>query len=789
MEKWEASWIWVDEGLRRNNQYIEARGSFELRTSPESAVLRITANQEYALFVNGAEIGRGPSPCDNGSQYYDIYEVADKLRPGRNAVAVLAYNFGTDDIVTGQRQGPGGLLCQIDLGSGTEVGPRVCATATGESWKCRVSPRWRPDSIRMHRWGGYREIYLTDREDGWEMPDYDDSAWPGAAVVAMAEGGDSPWPKLIEREIPYLKRSRLRPEGLIGEQAYLGTIANGDSVLEGAVRSDPMVVDASVPGSYPNVTYDFGREVVGYPELELEAPEGGVVHLFYGEGLELELTDTFVLKRGSNRLRSFGRRAFRYMKLALQGAPAPVEVHSVRMESVHYPYPEQGSFACSDDRLNRIWEVGKYTTVVNSQDHFEDCPHREAALWVADAVVMARVVYQTFGDLALVRKCLLQISRIQNADGSIPGTGPESNSFTLPDFCAHWLFGVKEYVDYSGDDEFLAELWPSVGRLEAWFRSQEDEEGLFANADRDGWWCFIDWSDDIERKDKVTAISCYYYKFLLTAALLARRMGEGERAQALETKADRLRFTIRKRMRLPDSPLFADCLSADGLSASLTAQTNFVAAWCGIMEAEEIRIFIEDFYLPGKLPPIKGAFFYHIVLETLFACSYREEALKEIGSFWGAMLDRGATTWWETFDPSLPACTVPSPYLGHTPTYMQAAIPVSFSHGWGASPTYLLSREVLGVDTSRLGEGFIAFRPAVAKGLSWAKGTVPTPRGDVEASWFKTDGGEYAFEARMPAGLGWSGGGSLENVEETKDGERVVLAGTFTVTRSDYSCV
>jgi len=790
MEKWDANWIWVNDSLRRNNQYIEARGSFELQTSPDSALLRITANQEYVLFVNGSEIGRGPSPCDNDWQYYDVYDVADKLLPGRNVVAVLAYNFGTDSIVTGQRQGPGGLLCQIDLKTDPSVEESFCAAATGTDWKCRVSPRWRPDSIRMHMWGGYREIYLADREDGWELPEYDDSDWMPAAVVAGANEAESPWPRLLAREIPHLKKSWLRPVAVVGEQAYLGAIANADSVLEGAGHPDLMFVDASVPGSYPNATYDFGTEVVGYPELELEAPEGGVAHLFYGEGLELELTDTFVLKKGSNLVRSFGRRAFRFMKLALQGTPAPVEVRSVNMKSVHYPYPEHGSFACSDERLNRIWEVGKYTAIVNSQEHFEDCPYREGALWVADAVVMARVVYQAFGDLALVRKSLLQIARIQNEDGSIPGTGPESNGFMLPDFCAHWLFGVKEYVDYSGDDKFLAELWPSVSRLEAWFQAQEDEEGLFANADRDGWWCFIDWSDDIERKDKVAAISCYYYKFLLTVAQLARRMGEEERAQALETKAIRLRLTIRSRMRLPESPLFADSLSADGLSASLTAQTNFVAAWCGIMEPEEAKCFIEDFYLAGKLPPIKGAFFYHIVLETLFAYSYREEALKEIRYFWGAMLDRGATTWWETFDPSLPECTVPSPYLGHTPTYMQASIPVSFSHGWGASPTYLLTREMLGIDTSRLGEDRVALRPAAAGGLTWAKGTIPTPRGDIEAFWSETDGGQFAFEARLPAGLSWSAGQSFAPIEtaEQDDGGTVVT-GMFTVTQSDYSCV
>ncbi|XID90173.1 alpha-L-rhamnosidase N-terminal domain-containing protein [Paenibacillaceae bacterium WGS1546] len=788
MERWNARWIWVEDSQRGNNQFVEARGVVDVSALPGRASLRVTANQEYLLYVNGIETGRGPSPSDNGSQYYDEYDISRLLRPGNNVVAIVGYNFGTDAIVTGQRQGPGGILCQVDFYPDADALEPDRTFATGAQWKCRVSPRWRPDAIRMHMWGGYREIYLAEKEDGWELPDFDDSGWSPASVFAEAGSLASPWPRLLAREIPPLKSRVIQPIGLLGEQAYFGTIRGGHTMLRDFEGPERLSVDASVPGSYPQLTYDFGAEVVGYPVLEIDAPEGGVAHLFYGEGLELELTDTFVLKQGVNRLRAFGRRAFRFLKLGLMGTPAPVEVRAVRLEFVHYPYREDGTFSCSDEKLNRIWEVGKYTSIVNSQDHFEDCPHREAALWVADAVVMARVNYQTFGDLDLVRKCLLQIARIQKEDGSLPGTGPERNAFTLPDFCAHWLFGVKEYVDYSGDDSFLKELWPSILKLADWFADQEDEDGLFAKADRDGWWCFIDWSDDIERKDKVTAISCYYYKFLRTAALLARRMEESERAAAFEAKAAGLRETVRAKLRMPGSALFADCLSEEGLSGSVTAQTNFVAIWTGIMEREEAAAFIDNEYLAGKLPRIKGAFFYHIVLETLFDYSYGQEAVDIIRGFWGAMLGRGATTWWETFDPTLPACTVPSPYLGHTPTFMQAAIPVSFSHGWGASPTYLLTREVLGVDVSTLGEGVIRFRPSALGGLTWAKGKIPSPAGDIEVSWSERGSEEYGFEARFPSSLRWSGE-RLKNVRQSTDGAYAVIRGSFSAAGAGYSVV
>lgn len=117
-----------------------------------------------------------------------------------------------------------------------------------------------------------------------------------------------------------------------------------------------------------------------------------------------------------------------------------------------------------------------------------------------------------------------------------------------------------------------------------------------------------------------------------------------------------------------------------------------------MLEPAEAGRFPDEWYECGRTPALKWAFFYHIVLEALIANGRTGRALEEIRSYWGGMLERGATTWWETFDPSTPACTVPSPYHGNTPTYLADHIPVRFCHGWGAAPTYVLTQYVLGVD-------------------------------------------------------------------------------------------
>lgn len=747
---WSASWVWNGLPEAAENVYLEARKSFHLDKVPVEACLSISANQSYIAYINGVQIGRGPAPADADWKYYDEYDVSAYLKPGVNVLAVVAYNFGSRDIVTEQFQGPGGLIAQLDA-----VGKDgKWSIGTDGSWRCRRSPRWVAHVSRLHKWNGFREIYLAEKEDGWEQASYDDSAWELARVVSPAGGKEARWPRLLPAEIAKLSVEHVHPVGIVRTDMNYGRIAGQAAWLsDRGFRDHPLRIDAGVPGSLPGVVYDFGREIVGYLHLTVDAPAGGVLQLSFGESLEMQLGNTFIMKPGTNELHTYSRRAFRYLQISAMATPEPITVASAETEFTHYPFGPGGSFACSDPLLEQIWETGVYTTKVNSQHHIEDCPLREQALWVVDAVVIGKVIYHVYGDTDLMRKCLIQSARIQNPDGSIPGTGPERNGHMLPDFCAHWLFGVHTHWKYTGDKSFIEEMWPHIERLLDWFRAQEDEDGLFARADRSGWWCFIDWADYLDRRDRVTAVNCFYYKSIQLAADIADAVGEPGSADSLRQRAVRLRKAIREKLRFPGSPAFADCRTGDGLSDRLSAQSNFAAIWSGVMEEEEAERFLQDIYFQNQTPPLKGSFFYHIVLETLLSRSRSAEALDIIRSYWGDMLARGATTWWETFDPSLPACTVPSPYQGHTPTYLRDDVPVSFCHGWGASPTYLLTQYVLGVDIWELGSGGKLQLQAPVDGLDWANGEIPTAQGVIRISWHRESDGVIAYKAEIPEGL------------------------------------
>ncbi|NOU65485.1 Bacterial alpha-L-rhamnosidase [Paenibacillus sp. LMG 31461] len=741
--EWQAKWIWHPNG-EKVNQYLDFRKTFEKKANElANYQLRISARTEYVLWVNGRFVGRGPSPCDMEHQYYDSYEIADWLIEGINVIAVTVYYFGEKDIRTRQMQGKAGFLLQLERDESLLL-------ASDESWLVRTSPRYGVKTERISRWGGFKEIYIAEQEDGWEQRQYSTESWVSATSLSSPYGEGSLWPRLIEREIPALKYWIVLAESILRTESNYGSFKDAEVLLDELGRRHA-TVDASVPGAMPSAVIDFGKEVVGRPVLELTAPQGGVLRLAYGESLELQYVDTFILKPGQNHLQPFGRRACRYLQLTFMAAPETIIINKVQFEMTGYPFEQEASFYCDAPMLNRIFSISSYTTLMNSHDHLEDCPWREKALWVVDAVIMGKVIYSQFGDTALLRKCLLQGARIQNEEGSIPGTGPERNHFLLPDFCAYWILGVSDFWNYTGDIHFVETLWPSMMRVLDWYRKQRDDTGLFANATREGMWCFIDWTDQIDRRDKVTAISLLNYKVLRSMSQMAEQLGKMTESKELTVEADALKEAICQYLWLPEIRLFSDCMDGNELSGHLSLQTNFLAVWCGVMEQDEALQFINEYYFGGKLASVRGAFFQHIVIEVLLQLGLAEKAADIIEGYWGEMVDRGATTWWETFDSDSALCTIPSTYLGNTPTYLWEGVPVSLCHAWGASPAYLIPRIVLGLDLSRAGQGKLELRIPTWEGAE-ASGEFPTKHGSIRIR-FERRNGRISGITEIPKGF------------------------------------
>jgi hypothetical protein len=139
----------------------------------------------------------------------------------------------------------------------------------------------------------------------------------------------------------------------------------------------------------------------------------------------------------------------------------------------------------------------------------------------------------------------------------------------------------------------------------------------------------------------------------------------------------------------------------------------------------------------------------------------RADALQWMKNYWGGMLDNGATSFWEAWDPA---------WAGEDAhTKLEADDKVgynaSLSHGWSSGPAAFLLEDVLGVKAVSPGYAMVQIAPKLA-GLKWMKGAVATPLGAV-----KVEASETRVVVEIPAGM--KGEVQLEHEAWMRDGKKL----------------
>src|SRR3989442_376756 len=95
LPKWSARWCWLGKHDPRPwNHYVYFRRTLTLPNKADSAVVRISADSRYTLYVNGQRIHQGPARSFPEHQLYDVLDLAPQLRAGRNAICAIVHQFG-----------------------------------------------------------------------------------------------------------------------------------------------------------------------------------------------------------------------------------------------------------------------------------------------------------------------------------------------------------------------------------------------------------------------------------------------------------------------------------------------------------------------------------------------------------------------------------------------------------------------------------------------------------------------------------------------------------------------
>lgn len=515
--------------------------------------------------------------------------------------------------------------------------------------------------------------------------------------------------------------------------------------------------------------------------------EGGIFWMQY-----LRNSLRYICRQGRQTFRSHVRRGFRYLSLTVR-ADAPVKIYNVRCLQSTYPVEERGRFACSDALLTQIWQVAAYTVQLCMEDTYTDCPAYEQTFWVGDARNSALVNAVAFGAYELTEHCLrlsaeslspnidrIKPPRVLNRPGLTVSHAASGWFDEIPMWSFLWLWNVQEHYHLTGDLTILRELYPAVRECLSRVLSFLTERDLVDIPDV---WNLVDWSAmDLVRYGEVTSSNALLVESLRRAAsmakiLLANADTQGmvqlqAEAEQYRTMAERVYQAINRYCWSEEQGAYVDTLRDEKaytrhqdrldkegvdlqtflLASRVSEPTNTLVLLCNCAPPERVsKIFPlvqkagEGKFIgsnPGEAPswpaekvvPVGSPWFLFFTLETLLAQNEVELAIRIIREQWGRMLEKGATTFWETF---------PAETGEHWSR--------SLCHGWSAAPAYFLSTLVLGVSPITPGYERVRIAPRHC-GLTWANGYVPTPRGDIAVEWKQIDDA-WEVQVHLPDGI------------------------------------
>ena len=385
------------------------------------------------------------------------------------------------------------------------------------------------------------------------------------------------------------------------------------------------------------------------------------------------------------------RYAFRYLKITMMDTSPKYKliVRHAECRTETSSDPRRLPLVEIGDPLDRkIYDTGVRTLANCMQDVFEDGPKRDRRLWMGDLRLQAAANYATFRQNDLVKRCLYLF-----AGSRFPGGRVAACVFTKPTVQADdtWLFdyslffavALDEYLQETDDTEALSDLYDvAMQQIEMSIRMCEETEGgglLLKKDAADA--AFIDWTEGLEKRAAAQAVILYAIRY---ARRLARRKNDYSQASWLMEQQEKLRkgameafWDPEKRCYVSDGQISPHSqiwmVLADVPSPEESAQ--LMGRLCEKDSTEDILQKAAGGY------PLATPYMHHYYVMALLRAGLKEQAGSHMRAYWGSMLDAGADTFWETWDPKDPDA---SPYGG--------AVINSYCHAWSCTPAFLITR-------------------------------------------------------------------------------------------------
>lgn len=693
-ENWICPVDWTEED-RRMTRLVFYRGTLHCAHRGSNQMVRIAADSRYKIWVNGTLAAFGPAKGDAETQYFDELDLSPFLKEGKNTLAVAV------------------LHCPETAADGGNhslfrCGLPVLLISAGENWLSRVErsvlfpaeeQRFAP--LQIH------EVSAEGHLTAWQRPEYEDGTWD-----AVRTAGEWELPAVL-----FPENLKPRPIPLMEQR-------------EGKLSLPEHVVPAWTERTW---TLDAVEETCAFVRLPFSGGAGAEVRVLYSECYvtsrgKADRTDALhghlegyedicsVSGAEGESLEPFWWRTFRYIRVTVRTGASPLKLGDLSMMKTGYPLQVGSMVTVSDETLSPVWDISLRTLRRCMHDTYMDCPFYEQLQYIMDTRSQALYTYAVSADDRLARKALEEFHHAQRPDGLLNCSYPNVNENVIPTFSVYYILMLHDHMMYFGDRVLVARHLNTVYRVLTFFRRHLTAEGL---VDKIGgvngkapFWSFVDWAEawmptegmpDAGLDGPITMESLLYLYGLQAAADLEDYAG-GSRSAAYREEAAVLQAAIR-----------ACCTDGEGFLVDGPGK---------IQRSQHCQVFG---ILTGTLDSETGRRAMMATLHdrkitqcSIAMCFYLFRALERVGLYrytdrywdiWRHMVSRHCTTCVEAEGYSRSEC-----------------------HAWGALALYELPSAVLGVRPAAPGYAKIAVQP-VPGYLTYASGTVRTPRGDLQVSW------------------------------------------------------
>lgn len=617
--------------------------------------LDISADTCYRIWINGEWVGRGP--CRHGGdfemkkalpyRYFDHYTVPVSGNQIQIYVQVLQQPPVLADLSCGI---PGlwmqGQVILEDDSSGTIV--------TDHSWKCRRDIRYTGDS----------------QADFSRRP----LKWSAAAIKSYPA-------ELRPAVVPVMVQEWVRPV-------------------------QPLQLSA-VSGEVTEAIAEFDKIYCGYLHLKVSG-KGRVI--LRCEEVERYAGEEVYEYDGDHEILSMRMRSLDHCRIRLEnlgGSNACIEEFGLWFE--HYPVEQTGTFRCSDEGLNKVFEICKHTLLMCDQSIHLDSPmHQELLACTGDYYIESLMERSVSSMTELTRADILRTAEILRLK--------EGQMFHTT-YSLIWIQMVHDYILYSGDETILDEIRDAIQILLDRFDTYITESGLPEKAPN---YMFVDWmvtdGYSLHHPPKalgLSVLSAFYYR----ALIVADQMGFDCIRQAEALKEAFQQLYIKERglycegLGTPDLVPTYQWLPENVNKTYYAVYANALAVLYDLCQEDQSQELLRRTLSDAELNDVQP-YFMHFVLEAVWHAGLWDEFGLKILRRWIPVVeecDKGLAEGWNK---------------------PQEDYSFDHSHAWGGTPLYQLPARLLGLEILEPGMKKIRLDPQLWD-LKWAEIAYPTPYGPI----------------------------------------------------------